>query len=165
MRLISQRLSTESFDMVSWDQHRVDAHQAKFTPPPENPSERGVDIEGDLHDDIEKDLKARRWYYTHSRMDKPATNTLGTTDFVIAIPGGRTLWLEAKRHGAKLSKEQTITRHILLAADHWHETVYSMKQYREVIARKISVQVNCQSCGKKCYQPVCHECQNQIKKI
>lgn len=97
-----------------------------------------MDLEGDLHDDIEKELKRRRWYYVHSRMDKPTTTELGVTDFIIAVPAGdgekpRTLWLEAKRHGAKLTKEQNITRHILLSAGHWHEVVYSKKQFLKIL--------------------------------
>lgn len=123
--------------MVSWDQHRVDAHQAKFTPAHRQPDDvQGVKLEGDLHDKIEAELKRRRYYYTHSRMDKRATNTLGTTDFVIAIPGGKTLWCECKKHGAKLTKEQNITRHILLALGHWHEVVYSFKQFLKVISNE-----------------------------
>ena len=126
--------------MVSWDQHRVDAHQAKFTPKHRQPDDvQGVKLEGELHDKIEAELKRRRWYYVHSRMDKPTTTELGVTDFIIAVPANaagefpRTLWLEAKRHGAKLTKEQNIVRHILKAAGHWHEVVYSMKQFLELL--------------------------------
>src|ERR1700744_3157346 len=126
--------------MVSWDQHRVDAHQAKFTPKHREPDDvQGVKLEGELHDKIEAELKRRRWYYVHSRMDKPTTTELGVTDFIIAVPANaagefpRTLWLEAKRHGAKLTKEQNIVRHILKAAGHWHEVVYSMKQFLELL--------------------------------
>lgn len=120
--------------MVSWDQSRVDAHQAKFTPKHEQPAYvEGVKLEGDLHDKIEEELKLRRIYYVHSRMDKPTTTKLGVTDFIIAMPGGVTLWLEAKRHGAKLTKDQNIVRHILLAGNHWHEVVYSFKQFLNII--------------------------------
>lgn len=126
--------------MVSWDQYRVDAHQSKFTPAHRQPDDvQGVKMESDLHDKIEAELKRRRWYYVHSRMDKPTTTELGVTDFIIAVPrlGAerhcRTLWLEAKRHGAKLTKEQNIVRHILLAAGHWHEVVYSMKQFLQLL--------------------------------
>jgi hypothetical protein len=155
--------------MVSWDQHRVDAHQAKFTPAHRQPDDvQGVKMEGDLHDKIEEELKRRRWYYVHSRMDKPTTTEVGVTDFIIAIPENdkrrpRTLWLEAKRHGAKLTKEQNIVRHILVAAGHWHEVVYSMKQFL-ALPFELGPQANCKSCGKKCYQPICHECQVEINK-
>lgn len=125
--------------MVSWDQYRVDAHQSKFTPAHRQPDDvQGVKMEGGLHDKIEEELKRRRWYYVHSRMDKRTTTQLGVTDFIIAIPEngemhGRTLWLEAKRHGAKLTKEQNITRHILLASGHWHEVVFSFAQFLKLL--------------------------------
>jgi hypothetical protein len=127
--------------MVSWDQHRVDAHQAKFTPKHQQPPDvQGVKLESELHDQIESELKRRRWYYVHSRMDKPTTTALGVTDFIIAIPENgemhaRTLWLEAKRHGAKLTKEQNIVRHILKSGGHRHEVVYSMKQFLELLGK------------------------------
>ena len=127
--------------MVSWDQPRADAHQSMFTPKHRQPDDvEGVKLERDLHDKIEEELKRRRWYYVHSRMDKPTTTQLGVTDFVIAIPATKdgpaeTLWLEAKRHGAKLTKDQNIVRHILLASSHHHEVVYSMKQFIEIISK------------------------------
>ncbi len=90
-------------------------------------------LESDLHKAIEAELKRRRWYYVHSRMDKRTTTQLGVTDFIVAIPGGKTLWCEAKRKGGKLSQEQNITRHILLASGHWHEVVYSIEQFNKLI--------------------------------
>lgn len=122
--------------MVSWDQHRVDAHQAKFTPPPQKPDERGVDIEGDLHDKVESELKRRRWFYVHSRLDKPTTNQVGAPDFIIAAPNGKVFWIELKKHGGKLSKEQNITRHCLLALGQAYEVVYSFKQFVNFINSK-----------------------------
>lgn len=126
--------------MVTWDQNSVNAHEAKLRPKHVQPANvEGVKLEADLHDKIESELKRRRWYYVHSRMDKPTTTELGVTDFIIAVPANaagefpRTLWLEAKRHGAKLTREQNITRHILLASGHWHEVVYSMKQFLELL--------------------------------
>lgn len=92
-----------------------------------------VDLESDLHKDIIEELKRRRWYFTHSRTDKRATNTIGTTDFVIAIPGGKTLWLECKRKNGKLTQAQNITRHILVASGHWHVVVYSFKEFLEIL--------------------------------
>ena len=96
-------------------------------------SSEGVPLESPLHDDIEKELKRRRWYYVHSRMDKRTTTDLGVTDFIVAIPGGKTLWLEAKRRGAKLSKDQNIVRHILKASGHWHEVAFSMTDVLKIL--------------------------------
>lgn len=120
--------------MVTWDSHRVDAHEAKLRPKHQQPTGvEGVKLEADLHDKIEAELKRRRIYYVHSRMDRATTTQLGVTDFVIAMPNGKTLWMECKRHGGKLSTEQNITRHVLLASGHWHEVVYSMKQFLELL--------------------------------
>lgn len=98
----------------------------------------GVGLESELHKAIEAELKRRRWYYVHSRMDKRTTTQLGVTDFIVAIPAPagtkpKTLWCEAKRKGGKLTKEQNITRHILLAAGHWHETVYSFEEFLSLL--------------------------------
>ena len=89
--------------------------------------------ERSLHDKIESELKRRRWYYVHSRTDRPTTTALGVTDFIIAVPiNGRTIWMEVKRKGGKLTKEQNVTRHLLTASLHIHRVVYSLKEAIEV---------------------------------
>lgn len=97
---------------------------------------QGVALESDLHKAIVAELKHRRWYFVHSRMDRPTTTQLGVVDFIVALPNGKTLWCEAKRKGGKLTQEQTITRHILVASGHWHEVVYSIEEFIEIINRK-----------------------------
>jgi len=97
-----------------------------------------VGLESKLHDDIEVELKRRRWYYVHSRTDQRTTTQLGVTDFIVAIPADektrpRTLWMEVKRKGTKLTKEQNITRHILVASGHWHEVVYSIGEFMSLL--------------------------------
>ena len=98
-----------------------------------------VDRERDLHDAIEADLKNRRFYYVHSRMDKASTQKAGVTDFIIAAPDGVTIWIEAKKKGNKLSKEQSITRHILLGLNHHYATVYNFEEYTETIKRALGL--------------------------
>jgi len=39
-------------------------------------------------------------------MDRPATAQIGTPDFVVATPNGKTIWVEAKTAKGKLSIEQ-----------------------------------------------------------
>ncbi len=92
-----------------------------------------VPLESDLHKSIEAELRRKRWFFCHSRMDKRTTTQLGMPDFIVAAPDGKTYWIEAKRKGNKLSKEQNITRHCLLALDHIHATVYSMEEFLKVI--------------------------------
>lgn len=88
-----------------------------------------VDRERDLHDDVEDELKRRRWYYCHSRMDKRTTTQLGVTDFIIAAPNGITIWCELKRKNGKLSVDQNITRHVLLGLDHHHMVAFSLNEF------------------------------------
>src|SRR6267154_4163837 len=106
------------------------------------PSEPHKGRESELHDQIEAELKRRRWYYVHSRTDKRTTQGLGVPDFIIAAPdrlifrgGGsdtqlaRTYWIEVKRKRGKLSQEQAVTKHVLTALGHRHHVVYSFKEF------------------------------------
>ena len=93
--------------------------------------QRPVERESDLHNLIAAELKARRIYFVHSRMDKAATNGIGTTDFIIALPGGKTLWVEAKTAKGKLSREQSGVALLLKIARHHHTVVRSMPEFLE----------------------------------
>ena len=86
-----------------------------------------------LHDEIETELNKRRWYYAHSRTDRPTTTALGVTDFIIAAPNGITYWVEAKAKGRKLTAEQTITKHVLLGLNHRHAVVFSFGEFMETV--------------------------------
>ena len=92
-----------------------------------------VDRESDLHEDIEADLKGRGWYYVHSRMDMATTTQLGVTDFIIAAPGGVTLWIEAKAKGNKPTPAQAGVGLMLKKQGHIHATVWNFEQYMAVI--------------------------------
>jgi hypothetical protein len=92
-----------------------------------------VALEKDLHALILSYCRDNRIYVVHSRMDKRATNNTGTTDFILAMPQGRTLWIEAKRKGGKLSPEQTITRHVLRALGHQHYVVWNYADFVSIV--------------------------------
>ena len=95
--------------------------------------QRQPERESDLHNLIAADLRARRIYFTHSRMDKAATNSIGTTDFIIALPGGVTLWMEVKTAKGKLSREQSGVALLLKIAGHRWACVRSFEDYlREI---------------------------------
>lgn len=97
------------------------------------PSEPFEGRESELHDQIQAELKRRRWYYVHSRTDKRTTQELGTPDFIIAVPiNGKTIWMEVKRKGGKLTPEQNAVRHVLTASLHIHRVVYSIKEVIEI---------------------------------
>ena len=92
--------------------------------------------ENELHTKIEEHLQQHlRWYYVHSRTDKPTTQNVGVPDFIIAAPRGVTLWIEVKRKGGKLDADQNITRHLLKGLDHTHEVVFSMEEFYEIVSR------------------------------
>lgn len=96
---------------------------------PLEPANAYAGPEKNLHDKIEDDLRRRRWFYEHNRMDMATTGALGETDFTIAAPLGVSAWLEVKRKGKKLTKEQNIARHCLLALGHLWFLIYSMEDY------------------------------------
>jgi hypothetical protein len=85
--------------------------------------------EAQLHTIIEDELKRRRWYYVHSRTDRATTQQAGVPDFIVAAPNGKTFFCEVKRKGGKLSVEQNVTRHILLALGHHFAVVFSMEDF------------------------------------
>lgn len=89
--------------------------------------------ESDLHDKIAAECKRRGWLAVHSRMDKRATNQIGTPDFIIARPGGRILWIEAKSKGRKLTPEQAATIHWLKNLGHDAHAVWSFEQFIEIV--------------------------------
>ena len=86
-----------------------------------------------LHQKISEDLTARRWFFVHSRCDRPTTQAAGVPDFIIAKPDGVTIWIECKAKGGKLSVEQNVTRHVLLALDHRFALVYSFADYLKAV--------------------------------
>ena len=91
--------------------------------------------ESDLHDDIIEYCKARGYFYEHNRMDQPTSGALGETDFTIALPGGRTAWVECKAKSKKATKEQNEIIAHLQKLGHTAGVVYSMKEFEELIAR------------------------------
>jgi hypothetical protein len=119
-------------------QSRQDAPQAAFD-----------GRESELHRQIEDELKRRRWFYIHSRTDKRSTNQVGTPDFIIAAPNGKTFFCEVKRKGGKLSVEQNVTRHVLLALGHHFAVVFSMEDFqRECACLEVTKQPPCQTDAK-----------------
>ena len=59
--------------------------------------------------------------------------TPGWPDVTIVMPGGRTLFLELKAKGGRLSEEQKILRLQLMALGHqWHE-IRSYRRFLEVV--------------------------------
>lgn len=56
--------------------------------------------------------------YLWHRTDKASTATVGTPDFIVALPSGRTSWIELKAPGNSESTEQQAFRESLLKLGH-----------------------------------------------
>lgn len=91
--------------------------------------------ESKLHEKIIEDLQRRRWWFCHSRTDKRTTQQLGCPDFIVAAPLGVSWFIEVKKKGGKLTKEQNIARHCLVSLDHIHSMVFSMGDYETEVKR------------------------------
>ncbi len=87
-----------------------------------------VDRERDLHDEICAWAESQwpRVKYVHSRMDRPTGMEAGIADFVLFLPAGRTVCVEAKARDGKLSKEQAA----------WHKEM-SMLGHRVLVVKSL----------------------------
>lgn len=106
--------------------------QAARTPnvlPAAGASSSSAQREADLHEEILEFCRARQWPVVHSRMDRPATCGVGTPDFVVALPGGATLWVEAKRAGGKPTVAQLAWLAALGRVGHVAGVVRSMPEF------------------------------------
>ncbi len=91
--------------------------------------------EVDLHDEILAFCRARRWPVVHSRMDVPQTAGVGTPDFVVALPAGRVVWVEAKAKAGKLRPEQQAWLTALRTNGHAAEVVRSFQEFIQVVEK------------------------------
>src|SRR5262245_48130732 len=94
-------------NMVRWSQFDLDAYNSRQKKEP-FPAPAGVRAirEKQLHEEILEVCRTRGYFTVHSRMDKPTTTALGTPDFVVALPDGKTLWVEGKTGVNKLTPSQ-----------------------------------------------------------
>ncbi len=60
-------------------------------------------------------------------------NEPGFPDLVIALLGGRTLWIELKSKGGKMRKEQEQWRLRLMHLGHEHHVIRNFKRFLEVV--------------------------------
>lgn len=88
-----------------------------------------IDEENKLQGEIIKFLNERQWYFVWSPMWMRTSTKRGTPDFVIAAPGGRTLWIECKSRTGKSSDAQKGAAKVLTAQDHEHYVVRSYRQF------------------------------------
>lgn len=121
--------------MVNMSQFEVNTHQSKFAPRRMEPDEAFDGPESELHEHIETYCKTKGWYYVHSRCDRKTTTAIGTPDFVIALPSGRTFWCEVKRRKGKRAPAQLGVGMFLEHLGHAYACVYSFPEFLERISK------------------------------
>lgn len=118
--------------MPSWTPEQYNEHllrNAVRQPSPEDAVER----ESDLHEQIIELCRERGFYPVHSRMDRRTSQALGVPDFIIALPGGKTLFLECKAKGRKATPEQNAAIAHLKSLGHCAEIVNNIERVRELV--------------------------------
>ncbi len=89
--------------------------------------------EAELHDVILAECRRRGYPVIHSRMDRASTVAVGAPDFVIALPGGRTLWLECKTPKGTVSDVQDLWLSNLRDLDHQAHVVRSVAEFLDLL--------------------------------
>lgn len=85
--------------------------------------------ESELHEEILAYCRSKGWRAIHSRMDRPSTSGVGSPDFVVALPCGQTVWVEAKTAKGKLTLEQNAWLAALRALGHHAGVVTCLEEF------------------------------------
>lgn len=119
---------------MRWTQEQLDQYRSKMCIKPEPvKTEADPGPESMLQEKIEKYLHECGYYFFHDR--SRGKNHAGHPDLVIALPGGKTIWIELKSKHGRLSSEQSRTRQKLLFHGHeWHE-IRSFKSFIDIITK------------------------------
>lgn len=114
---------------MRWTQQQLEEYQARRTVETEpTPCAADPGPEKDLQAKAEKFCRERGYHFFHDRSQ--GANAPGQTDLVIAMPKGRTVWVELKSKSGRLSADQKRVRMILSALGHeWHE----VRSYRQFV--------------------------------
>ncbi len=94
-----------------------------------------VEREKDLHEQIMAYCHDQwpRWKTIHSRMDQASTTEVGAPDFIIFMPGGKTLIIEAKKKLGKCSAEQLGYHLELSLLGHKCHVIQSFERFLELV--------------------------------
>jgi hypothetical protein len=118
---------------MRWTQDQVDAYNSRFSDSQKTDSHPDIGPESQLQARIEKYLKENGFYFFHDR--SRGANKAGQPDLVIALHGGRTLWIELKAAKGRMDKNQRLTRQILLALGHEFYEIRSFKLFIQLLER------------------------------
>lgn len=95
--------------------------------------------EKELHNEIIKICKTGRWVYFHGSTAHATHRTLGEPDFIILLPGGKTLLVECKTQHGKTTPEQLDIIYKAKALGHTIHIVRSKKQFIELVKKTFSL--------------------------
>ena len=124
--------------MVTFSHSDWIAHEAKMTKAFKKSNPEAASREtgkGGLHEQIMDYCNAQwpRWRYIHSRTDQKSTVAVGAPDFVLFLPGGRTVLIECKAKGGKFSNEQLAWAKELSVLGHGVHVVFSLEEFKRVV--------------------------------
>ncbi len=91
----------------------------------------GTESESELHQEIVDYCGKQfpKWKYRHSRMDRATREEVGVEDFTVFLPGGKTVHIECKSKGGKISLEQLAWGIALNQLGHEVKVVKSFDQF------------------------------------
>jgi len=92
--------------------------------------------EWQLQDQVESWCKQNGFYVFHDRSRRK--NVRGTPDLIIAMPKGRTLWVELKTKTGRLAPEQRRVGELLRACGHQWATIKSFDQFLRLVYGNVS---------------------------
>jgi hypothetical protein len=122
---------------MRWSQDQLDAYQAKsLAVKQEEQLEPDPGPEWKLQSKIEKYLKENGLYFIHDR--SRGANRAGQPDLVVAVHGGRTVWIELKSSKGRMDRDQILTRQMLLALGHEFYEIRSFKAFLGVVLKPCS---------------------------
>lgn len=100
-----------------------------------------VDLERDLHKQIENYLNLKGVTYGHARMDRKSTYTEGWPDFTLCW-GGVPIAIECKVGDNKLTPEQERISNGM-TNDGWnYYTIYNLEQLKNILFYKLNSNLN-----------------------
>lgn len=126
-------------DLHEFQQRQVKNNAARITHNPFSSikttsamSEADEGSESKLQAKIEGYCKERGFYFFHDR--SRGCNVPGHPDLVVALHGGRVLWLELKAKSGRLTEDQKRVRLMLMALGHEFHELRSFKAFLSVLA-------------------------------
>lgn len=98
-------------------------------------AQTGEERESNLHQSILDYCRSQwpRWKVIHCRMDKRSTIETGVHDITAFMPGQRTLCIECKAKGKKLTEDQLAWKTEMQRLGHTVHTVYNFNQFLAAI--------------------------------